>query len=236
MSPESLEVQKQQQLSRFERSVDAVRTAVRREVGGSEAIGVRAARTRKRILDAADGRFAERGYSATSVNEIARSANVRLPTLYQYFSGKAGIFAVLVGDRVIEMLAQGVDEWAPESGVEGLRQVLRDFVTTYEKNASFFRVWEDATQAEPSIAALRREWNTVYKLRFAEAIQSGQEQRIIQAPGDAHELSRWLTRGLESYCFDAMIFDPPTTPLDVDEIADMLTSVWAVTLGLDIPD
>ena len=64
VTAESIEAQKQQQLSRFERSVDAVRAAVRRESGGPEAIGERAARTRQRILDAADGLFAERGYSA----------------------------------------------------------------------------------------------------------------------------------------------------------------------------
>ena len=232
VTSESLESEKRHHLSRLERSVEAVRAAVRRESGGSEAIGHRAAATRQRVLDAAEQLFAEKGYSAPSVNEIARTAGVRLPTLYQYFSGKSGIFAVLVGERAIEMMAQGVDEWAPESGREGLRHVIHEYVATYAKHSSFFRAWEDATQAEPSIAKLRREWNTVYKLRFAEAIRSGQERGLVGADEAPHELARWLTRGLESYCFDVLLFDPPATPPSIDEITETLTGIWADTLKL----
>ena len=235
VTSESLEMEKLQHVTRLERSAEAVRAAVRRESGGSEAIGQRAARTRQTVLDAAEQLFDEKGYSAPSVNEIARAAGVRLPTLYQYFSGKAGIFAVLVGERAIEMMAQGVDEWAPESGREGLRHVIHEYVTTYNKHLSFFRAWEDATQAEPSIAKLRREWNMVYKLRFAEAIRSGQEGGQVGAEESPHELARWLTRGLESYCFDVMVFDPPSEPRSVDEITEALTEIWAATLQLKSP-
>lgn len=235
VTSESLESEKRHHLSRLERSVEAVRAAVRRESGGSEAIGQRAAATRQRVLDAAEQLFAEKGYSAPSVNEIAQRAGVRLPTLYQYFSGKSGIFAVLVGERAIEMMAQGVDEWAPESGRDGLRHVIHEFVATYHRHLTFFRAWEDATQAEPSIAKLRREWNTVYKLRFAEAIRAGQENGLVGATEEPHELARWLTRGLESYCFDVMVFDPPAVMPSVDELTETLTEVWADTLRLQLP-
>lgn len=232
VNAESLESQKQHHLTRFERSVEAVRAAVRREAGGEEAIGQRAERTRQKVLAAAEELFAYKGYSAVAVNEIALAAGVRLPTLYQYFSGKSGIFAVLVGQRAIEMMSQGVDEWEPSSGESGLHRVIHDFVATYAKNIEFFRAWEDATQAEPSIASLRREWNTVYKLRVAGAIRSGQEAGIVAATGDANELARWLTRGLESYCFDVMLFDPPANAASVDQIADLLTVVWRDMLRL----
>jgi AcrR family transcriptional regulator len=232
VSTRSLESQKRRQLSRFERSVEAVQAAVRRESGGAEAIGQRAARTRQRVLDAAEALFGEKGYSAVAVNEIAVAAEVRLPTLYQYFSGKSGIFAVLVGERAIEMMAQGVDEWDPASGVVGLHRVIHEFVATYAKNATFFRAWEDATQAEPSIASLRREWNMVYKLRVAEAIRMGQTSGVVGSGDDPHELARWLTRGLESYCFDVLVFDQPSRKYSVEQIADALTDIWAATLQL----
>lgn len=232
VTSESLESEKRHHLSRLERSVAAVRAAVRRESGGSEVIGHRAAATRQRVLDAAERLFNEKGYSAPSVNEIARTAGVRLPTLYQYFSGKSGIFAVLVGERAIEMMAQGVDEWDPESGRVGLWRVIHEYVATYAKHSAFFRAWEDATQAEPSIATLRRDWNLVYKLRWAEAIRSGQESGLVGATEAPHELARWLTRGLESYCFDVMLFDPPEPAPSIDEITETLTDVWVDTLRL----
>lgn len=214
--------------------MEAVRAAVRRETGGPEAIGHRAAQTRQKVLDAADRLFAEKGYSAVAVNEIAVASGVRLPTLYQYFSGKAGIFAVLVGDRAIEMMAHRVDDWDAETGRDGLHRVIHEYVSTYARNAAFFRAWEDATQAEPAIAALRREWNMVYTMRFAAAIGDGQARGFVGTDGDPVELARWLTRGLESYCFDVMIFDPPATRPTVDAIAEVLTDSWANALQLSV--
>jgi AcrR family transcriptional regulator len=40
--------------------------------------------------------FAERGYAATSVQQIARSARVSKPVLYYYFQNKAGLYQALV--------------------------------------------------------------------------------------------------------------------------------------------
>ncbi len=232
VTSESLESQKQHHVSRLERSVEAVRSAVRRETGGEEAIGARARQTRQKVLDAAQVLFAERGYSAVAVNEIAAVSGVRLPTLYQYFSGKAGIFAVLVGEQAIEMMAQGVDDWDPRTGADGLRRVIHEFVATYARNAPFFRAWEDATQAEPSIASLRREWNMVYKLRVAEAIRQGQEMGLVGCSAEPNELARWLTRGLESYCFDVLLFDPPDIERTAAEMTDVLAGIWVNTLLL----
>ncbi len=45
--------------------------------------------------------FAERGYEATSVEELAARAKVSKPVLYEHFGGKEGLYAVVV-DREIE--------------------------------------------------------------------------------------------------------------------------------------
>jgi AcrR family transcriptional regulator len=47
--------------------------------------------------------FAEHGYSATSVEEIARAAKVSKPIIYEHFGGKEGLYAVIV-DREMETL------------------------------------------------------------------------------------------------------------------------------------
>jgi hypothetical protein len=51
-------------------------------------------------------------------------------------------------------------------------------------------------------------------------------------PAHVVELARWLKRGLESYCFDVMLFDPPAHPPSIDEITETLTDVWADTLKI----
>ncbi|TQS46155.1 TetR/AcrR family transcriptional regulator [Cryptosporangium phraense] len=58
------------------------------------------AETRERIADVAAGLFAEHGYEAVSVIDVARAANVSDQTVYNYFPAKQD----LVLDRVDEFL------------------------------------------------------------------------------------------------------------------------------------
>jgi len=52
--------------------------------------------TRRHLLQAALKSFADRGYAATSVQEIVDGARVSKPALYYYFKDKAGLFQALV--------------------------------------------------------------------------------------------------------------------------------------------
>jgi AcrR family transcriptional regulator len=58
------------------------------------------ARTRVRILDAAAGVFREKGYAATSLNDIAAAAGLKTGSLYFHFPTKDGL--------VHEMLKHGI--------------------------------------------------------------------------------------------------------------------------------
>lgn len=57
-----------------------------------------AARRRRQLLDTALATFAERGFHATSMNDVAESAGVTKPVLYQHFGSKRELYAELLGD------------------------------------------------------------------------------------------------------------------------------------------
>ncbi|MCX7867351.1 TetR/AcrR family transcriptional regulator [Limisphaera sp. VF-2] len=59
-------------------------------------VGGVAERTRQRILRAGLRCFAERGYAATAMQDIARAARVSKPALYYHFRDKADLFRALV--------------------------------------------------------------------------------------------------------------------------------------------
>ena len=67
--------------------------------------GVREQQKQKRrdaIFRAAAGLFAQRGYSATTVEDIARDAGISVPTLYAYVPSKAGLVVALYeSDRAL---------------------------------------------------------------------------------------------------------------------------------------
>ena len=62
---------------------------------------LRSARTRKAILDAAAALFAERGYTATTVDAIADGADVAVETVYARFGNKRAILAAYLDVAVV---------------------------------------------------------------------------------------------------------------------------------------
>jgi AcrR family transcriptional regulator len=62
---------------------------------------------REQLLDVGRKVFAEKGFEGTTVEEIAASAQVSKPVVYEHFGGKEGLYAVVV-DREIETLLTAI--------------------------------------------------------------------------------------------------------------------------------
>ena len=85
--------------------------------------------------------FAERGYDATSIEELAVRADVSKPVVYEHFGGKEGLYAAVVDaemqrllDRFTGALAEG---GSPRALLERAALVLLDYV---EDDTDGFRV------------------------------------------------------------------------------------------------
>lgn len=55
---------------------------------------------RWKLMDAAVGHFADKGYAATSVREIVGAAGVTAPVLYYYFGSKEGVYLEIMGEAL----------------------------------------------------------------------------------------------------------------------------------------
>jgi AcrR family transcriptional regulator len=96
---------------------------------------------RQQLLDVAKALFAERGYEAASVEEIAHRAHVSKPVVYEHFGGKEGIYAVVV-DRemhaLLDKMTGALDEPAhPKVLLERAAGALLDYV---DNSADGFRI------------------------------------------------------------------------------------------------
>ncbi len=60
-----------------------------------------------RLLDAAEELFAEQGYAATSVRQLAEAAGVNPALVHYYFKNKQGLLRAVL-DRALEPMAQGL--------------------------------------------------------------------------------------------------------------------------------
>lgn len=89
---------------------------------------------REQLLDVGRRLFAEKGFEGTSVEEIAASAQVSKPVVYEHFGGKEGLYAVVV-DREIQALLDAITRSLGTGGpprllLEQAAVALLDYIET----------------------------------------------------------------------------------------------------------
>src|SRR6266498_2339947 len=74
---------------------------------GRQRIRMTGKERRQQLLDIGRSLFAEKGFEATSIEEIASRAGVSKPVVYEHFGGKEGLYAVVV-DREMQSLLNDI--------------------------------------------------------------------------------------------------------------------------------
>lgn len=114
---------------------------------------------RRQLFTVALGLFAERGYRATTMEDVAEAAGVTKPLLYQHFSSKRALYRELVDSVAQDMLAAISEAAAEASGPR--QQVERGFAAYFHlvvtQEAAFRLLYDrDRTGDEELGEALRR--------------------------------------------------------------------------------
>jgi AcrR family transcriptional regulator len=95
---------------------------------------------REQLLDIGRSLFAERGFDAASIEEIASRASVSKPVVYEHFGGKEGLYAVVV-DRemrhLLDLLTGALSGGHPR---ELLEQAAISLLTYIEEETDGFRI------------------------------------------------------------------------------------------------
>ncbi len=95
---------------------------------------------RAQLLDVGRSVFAERGFEAASVEEIAARANITKPVVYEHFSGKEGLYAVIV-DREVQSLLGRITQSLEGSHPRALlEQAAMAFLSYVEAEPEGFRI------------------------------------------------------------------------------------------------
>ena len=93
--------------------------------------------------------FAERGYEATSVEEIAARAKVSKPIVYEHFGGKEGLYAVVVDREVEHIVARIGEAVATGSPRDRLEQAVVAYLRYVKERPDGFAVLlRDAPRTE----------------------------------------------------------------------------------------
>lgn len=99
-----------------------------------------AAQRREQLIVTGRQLFAERGFDATSVEEIAARAKVSKPVVYEHFGGKEGLYAVVVDREVrslLDKITTALTAGHPRELLEQAAMALLDYI---ESETDGFRV------------------------------------------------------------------------------------------------
>ncbi len=81
------------------------------------------------IIQAALEVFADRGFAATKLEDVARKAGVTKGTIYLYFANKEALFKALIRETIVPVIAQG--EALAQSFTGSARELFERLVREY---------------------------------------------------------------------------------------------------------
>jgi AcrR family transcriptional regulator len=99
-----------------------------------------AAARRAQLIEVGRATFAERGYEATTVEEIAARAKVSKPILYHHFGGKEGLYAVVIDREVEHVLGRIAAAVSVGTARERLEQAVLAYLMYVEEHPQGFAI------------------------------------------------------------------------------------------------
>ena len=86
---------------------------------------------RAQLIEVGRTVFAERGYEATYVEEIAERAKVSKPIVYEHFGGKEGLYAVVIDremEHIVARITEAISSGSPRERLEGAALAFLTYV------------------------------------------------------------------------------------------------------------
>jgi TetR/AcrR family transcriptional regulator len=100
--------------------------------------------TAQRILDAAEDLFAEKGYSATSLGDVADRVGIRSPSLYNHFRNKEALYEAVLERLLVDFSAPMEELGRAAVTHDRIFQWLETIVRQHHANPNLARLLQHA--------------------------------------------------------------------------------------------
>jgi AcrR family transcriptional regulator len=108
----------------------------------------------QRLRTAARESFAELGWAATRVQDIAERAGVSHGTFYTYYDNRNAVLIDLVTDTMAAFIELASEPWENDEPRAAVETVIGGFLDTYEADGAVMRTWMQASREDPDFGAL----------------------------------------------------------------------------------
>lgn len=158
----------------------------------------RKVRTAGAILEAAEHLFLDRGYTATTMEDLSETADVAVGSIYAHFGGKEGVYSALV-DRALALDQRYSEEGFAAGGspLEQLVGIGEGYLRFAREHPAYFRLFRfpppDRPSAEeaPGPAARIAARISAEAARMASLLREAAEEGIIR-PVDPEPMARFM--------------------------------------------
>ena len=142
----------------------------------------------ERILDSAEKLFVEKGYTGTSINDIAEEADFSRTSIYQYFTSKEEIYLHIL-ERYTEPLTERLQQATADALTvsDKIRAFLDELRKMKREKSNFFELYFiQRHQVEPRLPrelrsrlnAKRRRLENVFREFYREGVEKGEVRDI----------------------------------------------------------
>ena len=96
---------------------------------------------RAQLIEVSRGIFAERGFDAASIEEIAAAAKISKPVVYEHFGGKEGLYAEVLNEQFADLRRTTEIKIMDADPLKKFELYVRATVARYRKNPYLLRFY-----------------------------------------------------------------------------------------------
>jgi len=112
---------------------------------------------RARLKAAALALFAEKGYEATSIEEIAQQADLAIGSYYQHYRSKRQLLLALMDELLEKLSGLNLQPGRTNDAPAGLRALLGRAFSHDLSYLGAYRAWQEAALSDPDLAHKQRQ-------------------------------------------------------------------------------
>ena len=186
----------------------------------------RSRRKQADLLDAAERLFAERGFDAVTVDDIAAEAGYASATFYNYFSDKTQVF-ILVADRhmpaVVPVLGPIVEAFQHGESVRpAIRESLERLVANRVDVPWLRKDWRALTLTDPQVRSYQKTLDHLWDRDLTAVLRAGVEAGVLVTTDP--ETAAMVVRVVVDTLADEIVMNPELDPdVALGVVCDLLT-------------
>ena len=178
-------------------------------------------------MQAALGLFAERGYEATTIEEIAHQAGVAVGGFYQHFASKQQLLLVLM-DNLLDGIKDLSDQCAIDNTSEirsSIERVVRQGLLIDWAYVGAYRAWREATALNGELRTLHEQLEQWTAQQIEHMLHT-----LLQIPGARKDVDVTALAWIVSLLFWRLAEVPLQEP---DTVVSTITYMLYHTLFID---